>query len=1081
MTAKTAFKADHLTVARSWSVPGDPYKGIRFVDREVTIKSPGSRDRVTAPDGWSQLAIDMLATKYMRRAGVPVLTKRVAEDGVPKVLWRSVAEDPTHRFGEHDARQVFHRLAGCWAYWGVRQGHFGRVDPEVTAYAALAFYEEVCAMLAHQVFAPASPQWFNTGLHWAYGIEGPDVAQWSVASDPAANGVGVERSGPAYHRPAAGACFILSVKDDLVGEGGIYDAATREAKVFKFGGGAGGNFSRVRGEGEPLAGGGKSSGLLSFLKLLDSGAGAIKSGGTSRRAAKMVVLNGDHPDIFKFIWWKVGEEFKAASMHVGSHALIQSRSDMVAGGAAPDGVPELLRVRLGLAGRHGVQVPWPNKPLDLSLEGPCYQTVGGQNANNSVRFTNEFMQLAATGGAGKNWELKPRTGGAGEVVNAKALFDSVCEAAWWCADPGVQFDTTFNEWHTCPNDGRIDATNPCSEYAWLDDTACNLASVRLTAFHGNNDKASGFDFEAYRSACGIATVVLDITVGMSAYPSEAVAVGSMKYRTLGLGYADLGALLMRMGLAYDSPSGRAWCAALTSVMHMSATVTSAQMAAVVGAFPRFEANRDHVMRVVRNHAAFARRMATARPDSLGTNGRYEGLTIEPVPIDATLLPPEVQREVMVTAENAVASATRHGLRNAQLTLLAPTGTIGLVMDCDTFGIEPEFALVKTKFLVGGGKVEMVNGSVPAALARLGYTPADVEVAVAHVLKAGTMEGCPVVRPEHLAVFDCALPGGDGVRSIEAMGHVRMMAAAQPSLSGSISKTVNMPWDCSPADVREVYAGAWGMMVKAIALYPDGAKLNQPLNARARSAAAPERGKGFTVTETVASDAAFNAAVAGADLTVAIEVARAQRRLLPGRREGYTQKFKVGGHTFYLRTGEYPDGSLGEVFIDTAMEGAAFRAVGNALAIAVSLGLQYGVPLEEFVEAFVGMRFEPNGPVQGHDRIKMGSSFLDAIFRDLAIHYDRRDELAHVQAESRDTSGPSPLVAAMPGLEVAEAIDKAQTEAFRSGCPSPLDRKRYGVKGPRATGEFCPNCQNPSLQRTGSCKTCTSCGFNTGCG
>lgn len=1145
---------------------GGPYEKIEFEARRSEIRNPDGSlvfemEDVMVPKEWSQVATDILAQKYFRKAGVP------QQDG-----------KTGH---ERDARQVFHRLAGTWRHWGERYGYFDSDED------AQAFYDELCYMLAKQIGAPNSPQWFNTGLYFAYGIEGPPQGHWYVSPDTGE----VERSKNAYERPQPHACFILSVRDDLVNEGGIMDLWMREARIFKYGSGVGSNFSDIRAEGEPLSGGGKSSGLMSFLKIGDRSAGAIKSGGTTRRAAKMVVLDVDHPDVETFVNWKVMEEQKVAALVVGSRLLnrhlnnvmkavhewpneeerfdaeknARLREAVALAKAAEVPINYIQRViQLAQNGYTSIHVP----VYDTDWNGEAYMTVSGQNANNSVRVTNEFMEAVEQG---REWVLRWRTNGEiAKTVNARELMDQIAYAAWSCADPGMQFDTTINEWHTCPNSGRIRASNPCSEYMFLDDTACNLASLNLVRFY--DDETGEFDIEGYRHAIRLWTIVLEISVLMAQFPSKRIAELSYEFRTLGLGYANMGALLMRMAIPYDSDRGRAIIGALTAILGGESYATSAEMARELGPFPGYKKNADEMLRVIRNH----RRAAYG-----GGAETYEGLSIPPVPIDPDECPTELLKAAREAWDRALQLGEAHGYRNAQVTVLAPTGTIGLVMDCDTTGIEPDFALVKFKKLAGGGYFKIINQSVPVALRRLGYSAEQIEDIVQYCVGRGTLEGSPTIthdelrergfteqaiakvenalksafdirfvfnqyvlgeefcteqlgfskqqmndwsfdmlkvlgfgedeieeanayvcgtmtvegaphlKLEHYAVFDCANRcGKHGKRFISTEGHIRAMAAAQPFLSGAISKTINLPNSATVEDVRDGYMLSWRLGLKANALYRDGSKLSQPLS-------------------TAADDAARALeAIPAADTQVGKAMQKlvyryiAKRHLLPSRRRGYTQKARVGGHKVYLRTGEYEDGSLGEIFVDMHREGAAFRSLMNCFAIAVSLGLQYGVPLEEFVDAFVFTRFEPNGVVQGNDNIKMATSVIDYIFRELAVTYLGRTDFVQVTPEDlrSDTIGG-------PEFTEEEVIDEDM-----GGAPAPgqtrEDHTSVGYMGAKQAslqptrepvsvgadmtevirvarlkgfeGDPCPDCGQFTLVRNGTCLKCTSCGATTGC-
>jgi ribonucleoside-diphosphate reductase alpha chain len=1090
----------------------DPYVGIVFEPRKSEIKNPDGSvvflmENVMVPKEWSQVATDILSQKYFRKAGVP------QQDG-------SVGS-------ESDSRQVFHRLAGCWTDWGRRYGYFTNESD------SKAFYDELVYMLALQMAAPNSPQWFNTGLHFAYGISG--TAQGHYFVNPDTNEL--ERSVNAYERPQPHACFILGVKDDLVNDGGIMNLWTREARIFKYGSGVGTNFSKIRGENEKLSGGGKSSGLMSFLKVGDRSAGAIKSGGTTRRAAKMVCLDIDHPDIENFINWKVKEEQKVAALVTGSkvcekrlNAILTACADGGANArenfglrkaiaeAKLDSIPlNYIQRTIQFAEQGFTKIEFPT--FDTGYESEAYVTVSGQNSNNSVRVPNSFFEAVASD---DDWTLTARTTGkTTKTLPARDLWEQVCEAAWQSADPGLQYDTTINEWHTCPADGRINASNPCSEYMFLDDTACNLASINLVKFY--DAKSNSFDVEGYRHAIRLWTIVLEISVLMAQFPSEEIAQLSYDFRTLGLGYANLGALLMRMGIPYDSETGFAVTGALTGILGGESYATSAEIAGELGAFPRHQANQETMLRVIRNH----RRAAQNAPGS-----EYEDLSIKPVGIVERNCPRSLYQAANDSWEKALQLGEAHGFRNAQVTVLAPTGTIGLLMDCDTTGIEPDFALVKFKKLSGGGYFKIINNSVPPALINLGYSQAQVDdiisfalgkktlvgapfinhetltakgftpetlVAVEaqlenafeigfvfnkwtlgvefctkvlgidevrlddwsfnllteigfskaqidaaneYVCGTMTLEGAPHLKSGHLPIFDCANKcGKTGKRFISAQGHIRQMAAAQPFLSGAISKTINLPAEATVKEVADAYWLSWQLGLKANALYRDGSKLSQPLNAASGDSAeaileASLDEELVISVPQVSQDAKIQAAA-----TKLVYRYISRRRPMPGRRRGYTQKARVGGHKVYLRTGEYEDGTLGEIFIDMHREGAAFRSLMNCFAIAISLGMQYGVPLEEFVEAFVFTRFEPNGSVQGHDNIKMSTSVIDYIFRELALSYLGRTDLVQVKPEDlrSDTVG-KPQDA--PSYDEEEIED----EDYRDGAVPGAARADHGSSG-----------------------------------
>jgi ribonucleoside-diphosphate reductase alpha chain len=1215
-----------------------PFAGMAFRAADSEIRNPDGSivfqlKNVDVPADWSQVASDVLAQKYFRRAGVPARLIRVRDDDLPEFLWRSVPDEAAlaampeaDRFGcETSARQVFHRMAGAWTYWGWKGGYFDSEED------ARSFYDEHCFMLAAQICAPNSPQWFNTGLHWAYGIDGPGQGHWFVDHEDGK----AYPSASAYERPQPHACFIQSVSDDLVNEGGIMDLWIREARLFKYGSGTGSNFSRLRGEGEKLSGGGSSSGLMSFLKIGDRAAGAIKSGGTTRRAAKMVTVDIDHPDIEEFISWKSLEEQKVAALVAGSKLANRHLNGVMQACLDGDGdaafdprrnpelrqaivaarqaeLPENYIQRVIQFARQGYRhIEFPT--FDTDWESEAYASVSGQNANNSVRVTDAFLRAVEED---RQWALTERTTGKVlKTVGARLLWDQVAEAAWHSADPGVQYDTTINDWHTCPESGRINASNPCSEYMFLDDTACNLASLNLMRFRRDD---GSIDVEALEHASRLWTVVLEVSVMMAQYPSRRIAELSYRYRTLGLGYANLGALLMASGLGYDSAQGRAIAGALTAIMTGTAYATSAELAGLMGAFPGFAANREAMLRVIRNH----------RRAVFGSGEAYEGLSIPPQALDAANCSDsrlvEAARRVW---DRALALGERHGYRNAQVSVIAPTGTIGLVMDCDTTGIEPDFALVKFKKLAGGGYFKIINQTVPLALRTLGYdeptirrivdhavghgslasapainheslasrgfdaaalarvdqaiaTAFDIrfafsrytlgeafcrevlgldeqaladpkldilshlgfsrsDIAAANIHACGTMsiESAPDLRREHLSVFDCANPcGRDGKRCLSAESHIRMMAAAQPFVSGAISKTVNMPNAATVEDCRKAYEMSWKLGLKANALYRDGSKLSQPLSAMAL-------GDDIAANDDLADLPPVARAPIIAERIVERIVereVRAGRERMPQRRKGYTQKANVGGHKVYLRTGEYEDGRVGEIFIDMHKEGAAFRSLMNNFAIAISIGLQYGVPLEEFVEAYTFTRFEPSGMVEGNDAIKMSTSVLDYIFRELAISYLGRNDLAHVEqadlhpdgvgrgevqgelpvpgtdaaqaaaaAVSRiasvgymrsnlyvlngRTAGNAAIAheaiagAALPhgltdGPAVASAhIAKAAAVGVAVGeaSPSPLGQALVAkLKG--FEGDACPECGNFTMVRNGTCLKCTTCGGTTGC-
>jgi ribonucleoside-diphosphate reductase alpha chain len=1066
---------------------------------------------VEVPKNWSQVATDILAQKYFRKAGVP------QADGTLG--------------GERSLKQVAHRLADCWQQWGNKYGYFAS-DKD-----ASIFYDELVYSIMSQMAAPNSPQWFNTGLHSTYGITGKPQGHYYV--DPETSEL--KKSTSAYERPQPHACFILSVSDDLVNEGGIMDLWTREARIFKYGSGVGSNFSDIRGEGERLSGGGTSSGLMSFLKIGDCAAGAIKSGGTTRRAAKMVCLDLDHPEIIDFIEWKMKEEDKVK-------ALIDA----------------------GYSNHY---------------EGEAYRTIAGQNSNNSVRVPNSFFKALEQG---SNWDLKARTDGRTmRSIPANEMWSKIATAAWRCADPGMQYDTTINEWHTCPEDGPIRASNPCSEYMFLDNTACNLASFNLMKFYDTD--ALVLDVKGFEHMSRIWTVVLEVSVLMAQFPSQEVAQLSYDFRTLGLGYANLGTVLMVSGIPYDSDKARAIGGAISAIMTGTSYKTSAEMAAVQGTFAGYERNKKHMMRVMRNHRYAA---YNASPET------YEGIEVKPLGIDQRYCPEYLLQSACNAWDEALQLGEKHGYRNAQTTVIAPTGTIGLVMDCDTTGVEPDFALVKFKKLSGGGYFKIVNESVPAALKNLGYTPEQIDAIVKYAKGHATLTGCPHINPEslmnkgfahtdieqletqltaafditfafnvytlgesllqrmgftaeqynhpkfnllrelgysrseieaaneyvcgtmtvegapmlqeeHYAVFDTANKcGTKGTRYIHAHGHIRMMAAVQPFVSGAISKTINLPNEATVEDIQSCYEMSWRLGLKANALYRDGCKMSQPLSNKkdddkedttiqattAATVAAPSSPDDVfsRLTPEQVLEAARILMQESTDTSFKRALSRiVEKKALPHRRNGFTQKAKVGGQTVFVRTGEYSDSTLGEIFIDMHKEGASFRSLMNCFAISVSIGLQYGVPLEEFVNKFTFTRFEPSGMVE-HPNIKNASSIVDYIFRLLAFEYLNRTDLVHVtpsELASREVST----------LDLTTEIDEepvmhksAQIHPEMVQKPKPThDVKRMAVARPALSnlndhlkdmgGDAppCNICGNITL-RSGTCYKCLNCGNSMGC-
>ena len=1090
-----------MRIERRYTKEGQSaYAEVDFREATSEIKNPDGTivfrlENIQVPSQFSQVASDILAQKYFRKAGVPARLKKVEENDVPSFLWRSVADEEAlaelpeeERYGsETDARQVFDRLAGTWTYWGWKGGYF---DSDADAQA---FYDELSYMLCTQRCAPNSPQWFNTGLHWAYGIDGPGQGHHYVDFETGK----LVKSKSSYEHPQPHACFIQSVADDLVNEGGIMDLWVREARLFKYGSGTGSNFSHLRGAGESLAGGGKSSGLMSFLKIGDRAAGAIKSGGTTRRAAKMVVVDIDHPDIEEYINWKVKEEQKVAALVTGSkvaskHLKAIMKACVNCSGSGDDCfdvqknpalkrevraakkalVPENYVQRVIQFAKQGYKdIEFP--VYDTDWDSEAYLTVAGQNSNNSVRVTDDFLRAVEED---STWDLTGRiSGNVVKTLEARDLWEQVGHAAWASADPGIQYHTTINDWHTCPASGEIRASNPCSEYMFLDDTACNLASLNLLQFKAED---GSFQVEDFEHGVRLWMIVLEISVLMAQFPSKEIAQLSYKYRTTGLGFANIGGLLMTSGIPYDSDKGRAICGAISAIMTGVCYATSAEMAKEQGPFPGYKPNRKHMLRVMRNH----------RRAAYGETSGYEDLSVDPVALIAKDCPePKLIERARAAWDAAVELGEKHGYRNAQSTVIAPTGTIGLVMDCDTTGIEPDFALVKFKKLAGGGYFKIINQAVPEALrtlgygeseiaeieayavghaslaqapainhstlknkgfddekiaaveaglgsafdikfvfnkwtlgedfcketlnisdeqlndfnfnllAHLGFSKADIEAANSHVCGTMTLEGAPFLKEEHYPVFDCANPCGRiGKRFLSVNSHIDMMAASQPFISGAISKTINMPNVATVEDCKDAYMRSWQKALKANALYRDGSKLSQPLNASLLEDEDMDEDEALDAVEELAAmpQTAQIEKVTEKIVERIVERQIREREKMPDRRKGYTQKARVGGHKVYVTTGEYEDGRLGEIFIDMHKEGAAFRAMMNNFAIAVSLGLQYGVPLEEYVEAFTFTRFEPAGMVQGNEAIKNATSILDYIFRELAVSYLERHDLAH---------------------------------------------------------------------------------------
>lgn len=1110
--------------------------------REQTGKVVFEIKDVEVPKQWSQMATDILAQKYFRKTGVPQYDK----DGNP-----IKTKDGSVKTGsETSIKQVVSRMAGCWRHWGEKYGYFeSKKDAE-------AFEDEIKYMLVNQMAAPNSPQWFNTGLAHSYGITGKAQGHFYVDPDTGK----LAQSEDAYTRPQPHACFIQSIEDDLVNYGGIFDLLTKEARIFKYGSGTGTNYSALRSKGEPLSGGGVTSGLMSFLQVYDRAAGAIKSGGTTRRAAKMVIVNVDHPDIEHIIDWKMVEEQKVAAMVSGSntcnHYLNKIMKSAIEKGFDKDSNSDLKKLIYD-ANKYNVPLNYIDRALKLAKQGhteydfnvydtgfesEAYETVSGQNSNNSVRVTKDFMDAVNNDG---DWNLINRVDGSvRKTVKAKDLWDKISYAAWSCADPGLQYDTTINEWHTCPQDGRINASNPCSEYMFLDDTACNLASINMKKFY---DESTGkVRIDEYKHAIRLWTIVLEISILMAQFPSRDIALRSYDFRTIGLGFANMGSLLMTMGIPYDSDKGRAIVGSLASILTGDSYATSAELSSVHGPFRGYAKNKNDMLRVIRNH----RRAAYNSPPD-----EYEKLTVFPMGINQHVAPKYLRDSAKQSWDIALENGTKHGFRNAQVSVIAPTGTIGLVMDCDTTGIEPDFALVKFKKLSGGGYFKIVNQSVPFALKNLGYKDKEIKDIVAYMKGHNTLEGCPEINHEvlkekgftddildkveaflkdtselryafsewnlgrdfcentlnissnklndpdtnlllelgftkeqyekandyvcgtmtiegsphlqekHYPIFDCANKcGNKGSRTIHYKGHIKMMSAVQPFISGAISKTINMDATASIEEVEDVYMSSWKHMLKAISLYRDTSKLSQPLNSSSNLEYADlfDFENMEDIDETISAEDIHK-----------LVISRGEKRQLPFRRPGgFTQKARIGGHNIYVRTGEYDDGSIGEVFIDMYKEGAPYRSLLNAFAMAVSLGLQHGTPLEEFVDAFIFARFEPGGVIQGHPNIKNCTSILDYVFRMLAIEYLGRTDLAHVKPEEIEIEAEDNKIKSKKRKKFI--IDPVM-RVVNKNLDNIKDARRKGY-----TGEQCPNCGSMKVRRNGTCSVCEECGSTTGC-
>ncbi len=900
-----------LAIARTFTTPGvDPADEIAWETRTASITGEGG-----------QIIFEQ------RDVEVPKPWSALATNVVASKYFRGALASPAR---ERSVRQLVGRVVRTIGAWGRKDGHFAGEED------AQAFEAELAHLLFRQKMSFNSPVWFNVGVE---------------------------------EKPQCSACFINAVGDSM---DSILKLAHTEGMLFKYGSGTGSNLSKIRSSKEPLSGGGEASGPVSFMRGFDAFAGVIKSGGKTRRAAKMVILDADHPDIVEFVGCKAEEEKKAWS-------LIDAGYD---GG--------------------------------FNVRGGAYDSVFFQNANHSVRVTDAFMKAVVDDAA---WPLRARIDGRVlETIRARELMGRIAEAAWQCGDPGVQFDTTVNAWHTCPKTDRINASNPCSEYMFLDDSACNLASLNLMHFRSID---GGFDVETFKKAVDLTILAQEILVSNAKYPTEAIGRNSEAYRPLGLGYANLGAFLMATGLPYDSDAGRAWAAAITAIMTGEAYAMSARIAAHAGPFAGFEKNREPFLGILRKHGEHVER------------------------IDRALVPPDLLAAARAAWADAVRLGTHHGIRNAQATVLAPTGTIGFMMDCDTTGIEPDIALVKYKKLVGGGVLKIVNNTVPLALQKLGYSGDEIGAVLQYIDEMETIEGAPALRAEDLAVFDCAFKPQNGSRSIHYMGHIRMMGAVQPFLSGAISKTVNMPSGATAQEIEKAYVEAWRLGLKAIAVYRDGCKRSQPLNAGKEKAKAAE----------VAAEPG----------------ARLARRRLPDERQSITHKFSIGGHEGYMTVGMYDDRTPGELFVVMAKEGSVVSGLMDSFATSISMALQYGVPLRVLVDKFSHTRFEPSG-FTGNPEIPIAKSITDYIFRWLSLKFLPTDQALPASKELPPGAAPSAPKLAAATRTVEAAVLPAPVVAI------PAEDLPYLAQ---ADAPPCPTCGSITV-RNGACYKCVNCGTTTGC-
>ena len=997
----------------------EPFNKFNWVERSVKVQNvDGSvvfeAEKVLVPDTWSQTATEILASKYFRKDGVPrILTvdPERLDSKFPLFLSPHIPHpDNTDIGGETSAAQVVCRLAGHWTYTGIMKGYFNSQKE------AEEFFDNAVVSLLSQTAAPNSPQWFNTGLWWFYGIKGDDQGQW-IAEDTIVDGkqvITTKQAENSYEYPQVSACYIQNLEDNLLGKDGIYELINKEARVFKYGSGSGVNVSKLREKNAPLSSGGKSSGLMSFLKVLDKSAGAIKSGGTTRRAACLRVLNIDHPDIEEYIWWKVREEAKVKAMADGVKLTKNKRWKEV-------------MAKLDMAER-----------LTTDFNSEAYDTVSGQNANNSVRLTADFMHSLLYAPKGSKEALYGLTSRVtGKVVAEKDVHDiweQICEAAWQSADPGVQYDDNVNEWNTAINDDRIYATNPCSEFNFLDNTSCNLASINLCKFLKDDGT---FNYDDFCKQVELWTTILNISVDMASSPSQKIAEQTARYRTIGLGYANLGSLLMRLGIPYDSLAGLLLCSLITSLLQSVSYLQSYNLSNILNRkWEGLDRNREVVKDVIEKHAYLSGAIVSdklktfcgiipsekALKNAFGNNNKFYKMVQDMFDLS-------VNNWVDLTEK-----PENNNHMNSQLTVIAPTGTIGLLMDCDTTGIEPEFSLIKYKKLSGGGVMQFVNGAVPSALKTLGYEDYQVKEILDYISepvekqegvpekywkRRGHVVGAPYLKEEHYPVFDCAVDAGGG-RYIHADAHIDMMGAAQNFISGAISKTINLPAYATVADISDAYIRAYKDGVKCVAVYRDGSKLSQPLN----SSMSEEEEALEEVVEVVADS---------------IKGKEATRRHLPDTRTAINHKFLVANHEGYINVGLYEDGKPGELFITMSKEGSTIAGLMNALGTAISVALQYGVPLEKLVDKFSNQRFEPAG-MTSNKHIPIAKSLVDYIFKWLGITFipGYKELISPVSSLKQEEPTPKPKVEKKALTKEEEAFlerEKLKQQLAEINCES----------------------------------------------